>query len=59
MAAQLHAGLIAGAIGLLLVVLYSFIYYRGLGLVSIAGLVVSAILTYSIIACSARARSSR
>ncbi|MDH6131137.1 preprotein translocase subunit SecD [Kitasatospora sp. MAA4] len=45
---QLHAGLIAGAIGLLLVVLYSLIYYRGLGLVSIAGLVVSAILTYSI-----------
>jgi preprotein translocase subunit SecD len=45
---QLHAGLLAGAIGLFLVVLYSLIYYRGLGLVSIAGLVVSAILTYSI-----------
>ncbi|MFF4648747.1 protein translocase subunit SecD [Streptomyces sp. NPDC001380] len=45
---QLHAGLIAGAIGLGLVVLYSLVYYRGLGLVSIAGLVVSAVLTYSI-----------
>ena len=45
---QLHAGLIAGAIGLALVVIYSLIYYRGLGLVSIAGLVVSAILTYAI-----------
>ncbi|GAA2141914.1 protein translocase subunit SecD [Kitasatospora kazusensis] len=45
---QLHAGLIAGAIGLLLVVLYSLVYYRGLGLVSIAGLVVSAVLTYAI-----------
>jgi preprotein translocase subunit SecD len=45
---QLHAGLLAGAIGLFLVVLYSLIYYRGLGLVSIAGLVVSAILTYAI-----------
>nr|WP_079063203.1 protein translocase subunit SecD [Peterkaempfera griseoplana] len=45
---QLHAGLIAGAIGLALVVLYSLVYYRGLGLVSIAGLVVSAVLTYSI-----------
>ncbi|WP_442911017.1 protein translocase subunit SecD [Kitasatospora sp. NBC_01266] len=45
---QLHAGLLAGAIGLALVVLYSLIYYRGLGLVSIAGLVVSAILTYTI-----------
>ncbi|MGA5699466.1 protein translocase subunit SecD [Peterkaempfera bronchialis] len=45
---QLHAGLVAGAIGLALVVLYSLIYYRGLGLVSIAGLLVSAGLTYSI-----------
>ncbi|XHM95835.1 protein translocase subunit SecD [Peterkaempfera sp. SMS 1(5)a] len=45
---QLHAGLIAGAIGLALVVLYSLLYYRGLGLVSIAGLIVSAVLTYSI-----------
>ncbi|MEE1782294.1 protein translocase subunit SecD [Streptomyces sp. SP17BM10] len=45
---QLKAGLIAGAIGMLLVVAYSVIYYRGLGLVSIAGLIVSAILTYSI-----------
>ena len=33
---QLDAGLVAAAIGLLLVVLYSFIYYRGLGLVSVA-----------------------
>ncbi|MEU4114609.1 protein translocase subunit SecD [Kitasatospora sp. NPDC028055] len=45
---QLKAGLVAGAIGMLLVVAYSLIYYRGLGLVSIAGLVVSAALTYSI-----------
>ncbi|MFJ5231584.1 protein translocase subunit SecD [Kitasatospora sp. NPDC088391] len=45
---QLEAGLIAGLIGMVLVVLYSLVYYRGLGLVSIAGLVVSAILTWSI-----------
>ncbi|GAA0687222.1 protein translocase subunit SecD [Kitasatospora atroaurantiaca] len=45
---QLQAGLIAGAIGLLLVVIYSLVYYRGLGLVSIAGLIVSAALTYAI-----------
>ncbi|MFJ4187959.1 protein translocase subunit SecD [Kitasatospora sp. NPDC089509] len=45
---QLKAGLIAGLIGMVLVVLYSVIYYRGLGLVSIAGLLVSAALTYSI-----------
>ncbi|MGW4646451.1 protein translocase subunit SecD [Kitasatospora sp. NPDC004289] len=45
---QLTAGLIAGAIGMVLVVLYSLVYYRGLGLVSIAGLLVSAALTYAI-----------
>jgi len=45
---QLKAGLVAGLIGMLLVVLYSLVYYRGLGLVSIAGLVVSAVLTYAI-----------
>ncbi|MFI2609034.1 protein translocase subunit SecD [Kitasatospora sp. NPDC018619] len=45
---QLKAGLIAGAIGMVLVVGYSLVYYRGLGLVSIAGLLVSAALTYSI-----------
>jgi preprotein translocase subunit SecD len=33
---QLDAGLLAGAIGLVLVVAYSFFYYRGLGLVSIS-----------------------
>ncbi|MFF7455774.1 protein translocase subunit SecD [Kitasatospora sp. NPDC008115] len=45
---QLKAGLIAGLIGMVLVVAYSLVYYRGLGLVSIAGLLVSAALTYSI-----------
>jgi preprotein translocase subunit SecD len=45
---QLKAGLIAGLIGMVLVVAYSLIYYRGLGLISIAGLVVSAVLTWSI-----------
>jgi preprotein translocase subunit SecD len=45
---QLKGGLIAGAIGIVLVILYSLFYYRGLGLVSIASLVVSAALTYAI-----------
>ncbi|MFG2697502.1 protein translocase subunit SecD [Kitasatospora sp. NPDC051984] len=45
---QLKAGLIAGLIGMVLVVVYSLVYYRGLGLISIAGLVVSAVLTWSI-----------
>ena len=32
---QLSAGLFAALVGLLLVVIYSFIYYRGLGIVSV------------------------
>ncbi|MFJ8012307.1 protein translocase subunit SecD [Streptomyces sp. NPDC096339] len=47
---QLKAGLIAGAIGLLLVVIYLVVYYRGLALVAIVSLMVSAILTYTIMA---------
>jgi len=45
---QLRAGLIAGAIGLLLVVIYLLFYYRVLALVAIASLVGAAILTYTI-----------
>ena len=41
---QLDAGLLAGAIGLALVVVYSFLYYRGLGLVSISSLIVAGTL---------------
>ncbi|MGW1725227.1 protein translocase subunit SecD [Streptomyces sp. NPDC002306] len=47
---QLHAGLIAGAIGLGLVVIYLVFYYRGLSLIAIASLLVSAVLTYVIMA---------
>ena len=42
--AQLQAGLAAGAVGLLLVVLYSFLYYRGLGIVSVSSLAIAAVL---------------
>ncbi|WP_367131828.1 MULTISPECIES: protein translocase subunit SecD [Streptomyces] len=45
---QLRAGLLAGAIGLLLVVVYLVAYYRGLALVALASLLCSAILTYTI-----------
>ncbi|ANS63925.1 preprotein translocase subunit SecD [Streptomyces lincolnensis] len=45
---QLHAGLIAGAIGLALVVLYLLVYYRGLSFIAVASLLVSAALTYVI-----------
>ncbi len=45
---QLQAGLIAGAIGLALVILYLLFYYRGLSFIAIASLLVSAALTYVI-----------
>jgi preprotein translocase subunit SecD len=43
---QLDAGLLAAAIGLILVVIYSFLYYRGLGLISISSLVIASLLGY-------------
>ena len=43
---SLVAGLVAGAIGLLLVIIYMFFYYRGLGLVSVSSLVIAALLSY-------------
>ena len=39
--ASLKAGLLAGAIGLGLVIIYSFIYYRALGIITIASLAVT------------------
>ncbi|MEV6952127.1 protein translocase subunit SecD [Streptomyces sp. NPDC051183] len=47
---QLKAGLIAGAIGLALVVIYLLVYYRGLAFIAIVSLLVSAILTYTLMA---------
>ncbi|MGY5882089.1 protein translocase subunit SecD [Modestobacter lacusdianchii] len=44
---QLRAGLIAGAIGVALVFLYALLYYRLLGLVMIASLVLSAVVVYA------------
>jgi preprotein translocase subunit SecD len=46
---QLSAGLVAGAFGLGLVMLYCLLYYRGLGLVVIASLVVAAAATYAMV----------
>ncbi|GAQ57890.1 protein translocase subunit SecD [Streptomyces acidiscabies] len=43
---QLHAGLLAGAIGLILVVIYLVAFYRGLSLIALASLLCSAALTY-------------
>jgi preprotein translocase subunit SecD len=43
---SLEAGLLAGALGLLLVIIYLFYYYRGLGIVSVSSLVLAALLAY-------------
>lgn len=44
---QLRMGLIAGVIGLVVVTLYSFIYYRAIGVVILGSLVVAAAATYA------------
>jgi len=46
---QLQSGLLAGLIGLILVVVYSLIQYRALGSVTIASLVIAALITYLLI----------
>lgn len=46
---QLASGLLAGAIGLLLVIIYSLFQYRGLAIVTVGSLAVAAILVYLII----------
>jgi len=45
---SLRAGLIAGGIGLLLVVLYCLLYYRLLGVITILSLVLSGLLVYAV-----------
>ncbi|MFF5335958.1 protein translocase subunit SecD [Streptomyces sp. NPDC013181] len=47
---QLRAGLISGAIGLALVVIYLVAYYRGLAFIALLSLLVSGILSYTIMA---------
>jgi preprotein translocase subunit SecD len=46
---QLSAGITAGIVGLLLVMLYCLVYYRGLGLVVIASLLVAGAVTYAMV----------
>jgi preprotein translocase subunit SecD len=43
---QLAAGLLAGAIGLILVICYLLLYYRGLAIVAVSSLAIAALLTY-------------
>ena len=47
---QLSSGLLAGLIGLILVVIYSIFQYRGLAIVTIGSLIVAAIIAYVVIA---------
>jgi preprotein translocase subunit SecD len=44
---QLAAGIVAGIIGLILVVLYCFLYYRALAIVVVASLIIAGLLTYA------------
>ncbi len=48
-ASSLHAGLLAGLLGLLLVMGYTIFYYRALGVVVVMGLLSSAAILYAII----------
>jgi len=45
---QLRGGLIAGVIGLGLVIVYSLLYYRALGLVTVASLALSGLVLYAV-----------
>jgi preprotein translocase subunit SecD len=47
---QLTSGLLAGLIGLILVVIYSAFQYRGLAIVTVGSLLVAAVLVYLLIA---------
>lgn len=47
---QLTSGLLAGGIGLLIVIIYSVFQYRGLAVVTIGSLVIAAVLTYLVVA---------
>jgi preprotein translocase subunit SecD len=43
---SLVAGLLAGIIGLVIVIIYLFCYYRGLGIVSVSSLLIAALIAY-------------
>jgi preprotein translocase subunit SecD len=52
---QLSAGLMAGAIGLGLVLIYCLLYYRGLGLVVMASLFIAGAITYAVVLAMSQA----
>lgn len=46
---QLTAGIVAGVVGLAIVMVYCLLYYRGLGVVVVASLIIAAAVTYVIV----------
>lgn len=52
---QLSAGLIAGGIGLGVVLIYCLLYYRGLGIVVVASLAIAGIITYAVVLAMSQA----
>jgi preprotein translocase subunit SecD len=52
---QLSAGLYAGGFGLLLVLVYCLLYYRGLGIVVVASLGIAALITYAVVLAMSQA----
>jgi preprotein translocase subunit SecD len=52
---QLSAGILAGIIGLLIVMIYCLLYYRGLGFVVIASLLIAGLVTYGTVLVLAKA----
>ncbi|MFL6171304.1 MAG: protein translocase subunit SecD [Marmoricola sp.] len=52
---QLSAGILAGIIGLLIVMVYCLFYYRGLGGVVISSLLVAGVVTYAMVLLLAKA----
>ncbi|HET8604093.1 MAG TPA: protein translocase subunit SecD [Marmoricola sp.] len=52
---QLSAGILAGIIGMAIVMIYCLLYYRGLGLVVIASLIIAALVTYGTVLVLAKA----
>jgi len=56
---QLQAGLLAAAIGMLLVAIYAFFYYRLLGTVIFLSLILSGLLTFGALVFLGRTAASR
>jgi preprotein translocase subunit SecD len=57
--ASLSAGLFAGVIGLILVIIYLFLYYRGLGIVSVSSLLIASLLAYFAVVILSRYQNFR